>query len=409
MSKVIEMYNKLDQTLSSNVTLVNNLNTELSRLVSQAYSQAMDSDEGFCFKFTLPITAVMNLFSLVKLDVEEVGKAFQNDWDYPSNANMYADPYYHILILLIYYGLRKKKDILVNHALFIIMMKTWNGRKAKYLKYCDKRVMNYVVTHMVNNKHLVSKYDSPLTLIKEYFVPSLLSKYGSEILKDPYRLRQLFMQIWVRIDQLFAFNMRVNPLTQANEAQGGLLPLYMKAKKENLTLTTPTISTGEEEEPEFDQYSTIHNRDEITSGTTDFIIMNVQTQYPTNFISTVNDYTKVSSHIIEEMLKSLHNHKYYDIIHNIISIILTRTNVVDKSDICGSNFLLNVKKNIISSKNNTDVQNIQKLLDALCIQIFMAPNLNLDFNKYSNVQRIQIRNVLIYGLIYNLKKLNCQG
>ncbi len=409
MSKVTEIYNKLDQNLSSNVTLVNDLNTEMSRLVSQAYSQAMASDEGFCFKFTLPITAVTNLFQLVKLDQDEVGKAFQEDWKYPSHANMYADPYYHILMLLLYYGLRKKKEIMVEHALFLILIKTWNGRKAKYLKFCDKRVMNYVVTHMVNNKHLISKYESPLNLIKEYFIPTLLSKYSSEILKDPYRMRQLFMQIWVRVDQIFGFNMRVNPITGVNEAQGGILPLYMKAKKDNLTLATPTIATGDEEEPDFDQYSTIHNRDEITSSTTDFITMNTQTQYPASFISTVNGYTKVSSHVIEEMLKAMHSHKFYDILHNIISIILSRTSVVDKSDICGNDFMVNVKKNVISSKNTDDIRNIQKLLDALCIQIFDGPSLKLDFNKYSNVQRIQIRNVLIYGLIYNLKKINCQG
>ena len=139
--------------------------------------------------------------------------------------------------------------------------------------------------------------------------------------------------------------------TGVNEAQGGILPLYMKAKKDNLTLATPTIATGDEEEPDFDQYSTIHNRDEITSSTTDFITMNTQTQYPASFISTVNGYTKVSSHVIEEMLKAMHSHKFYDILHNIISIILSRTSVVDKSDICGNDFMVNVKKNVISSKN----------------------------------------------------------
>ena len=70
MSKVIEMYNKLDQTLSSNTKLVNDLNTELSRLVSQAYSQALASDEGYCFKFTLPITAVINIFQLFKISTK---------------------------------------------------------------------------------------------------------------------------------------------------------------------------------------------------------------------------------------------------------------------------------------------------------------------------------------------------
>lgn len=127
MSKIIEIYNKLDQTLSSNTNIINDLNTEMSRLVSQAYTQAMSSDEGYCFKFTLQVTAVMNLYTLLKLDQKAVGDAFHHDWAYPDNANMYSDPYYHILMLIIYYGMRKNKPILVNHALFIILMKMWNG------------------------------------------------------------------------------------------------------------------------------------------------------------------------------------------------------------------------------------------------------------------------------------------
>lgn len=408
MSKVAEIYNQLEATLSSDRNLENRLFTELSRIVSAAYQQAMNSDEGYCFKFTLPITVVLKLYQLVKLDPSAVGQAFQADWKYPSHATMYNDPYYHILCLLIYYGLKKKNNLIAEHAFFILLMKLWNGRKAKYIKFCDKRVMNYVVTHMVNNKHLVAKYDSPMTLLKEYFVPTLLAKYRDNIVRDPYWLRQLFMQSWGRIDQMFRSNSRINMTTGVKEAQGGLLPLYMKARQENLYLSTPKIMSGDEEEPEFDQYSTMHNRDQIVTTTTDYITMNTKPQYPVSFISSVNGYTKVSTKVIEKILNAIHNHKYYDVIHDIISIILSRTNVVDKDDICKPEFLNNVKRTIISSKNTNEIRNIQKLLDILVSQIFKDV-LGIDFSKYSNVQQIQIRNVIIYGLVYNLKKCNCQG
>lgn len=128
MSKVIEIYNQLDKTLGSDRNLVNQLFIELSRIVSSAYNQSMNSsDEGYCFKFTLPITAVTKLYLMVKLDTAIVGKAFQTDWKVPSSAIMYNDLYYHILLLLVYYGLKNKNELITKHALTILLMKIWNG------------------------------------------------------------------------------------------------------------------------------------------------------------------------------------------------------------------------------------------------------------------------------------------
>jgi len=408
VSKVVEIYEQMNNTLGNDRNLEHQLFSELSRIVSTAYSQAMaNADESYCFKFSLPITAVNKLYTLIKLDQSAVSKAFQSDWKYPSSAMMYNDPYYHILLLLIYYGLKNKNALIAEHALTILLMKIWNGRKAKYLKYCDKNVMNYVVTHMVNNKHLIAKYSTPMYLIKEYFVPTLLQKYSSEILRNPLKLKQLFMQTWVRINQMFVSNMRENMTTGVKEAQGGILPLYMKAKQENLSLSTQTVSsTDEEEEPGFDQYASLHNRDEIVTTTTDYITMN-KPSYSPAIISEINNKTKVSVKIIESMLAAMHDHKYYDLIHAILTIILSRTNIVEKGDICKPEFLVQVRKNIISSKNTPDIVNLQKLLNKLVVDIFKE-KLNINFNLYSNVQHIQIRNVMIYGLIYNLRKFNCQ-
>jgi hypothetical protein len=283
VSKVDDLYNHIENEMTIDPKLNNQLFTELSRIVSSAYNQSMNSDEGYCFKFTLPMTPVNKLYSLLKLDPKEVGNTFQKEWNVPSNATMYNDPYYHILLLIYYYAIKIKNDLLASHALFILLIKLWNGRKSKYIRYCDKRVMNYVVAHMVTNKHLVAKFDSPLSLLKEYFCPTLTATYKDQILREPaLKLKQLFMQAWSRINQLFVFNLRINMETGDKEAQGGLLPLYMKAKQENLYLTTTTISkSSDEDEPTFDQYTSIHNRDKIVSDTTDFITMNTKPQYTT--------------------------------------------------------------------------------------------------------------------------------
>ena len=403
------IYNQLDKNFQIEPTLLAKLHGELSKMISASYTQAMNSDEGYCFKFTLQTTSIMGLYTLLKLDQAVVGKAFQADWKFPNHAIMYNDPYYQILLLIVYYGIRKNDDQMINNALFLLLQKLWNGRKYVYIRYCDKRVMNYVVNHMVNKKHNVANYDSPLALMKDYFVPTLLKKYRSEILKDAYRLRQLFMQSWARIDQMFAFNPVVDIKTGEKRAQGGLLPLYMKAKEEGLYQSTPTITKGDsEEEPNFDQYSTIHNRDNIVTSTTDHITMNPKANYPQSFIAEVNQNTKVSAKVIEQMLVALHNHKNYDLIHDTLTIILSRTNVTDKNDICSKDFMSNVKKNIISSKNTEEIRKLQKILNILVSKIF-TETLNLDLNNYGKAQQMQIVNVLLYGLIYNLQRHNCQN
>jgi len=398
----------MDKAFQANPNLRAKLHGELSKLISTTYSQAMNSDEGYCYKFTIPTTAVMNLFTLLQLDPKVVGKAFQADWKFPNNANMYNDSYYQVLLLLVYYGIKKNDDQLINNSLFLLLQKLWNGRKYAYIKYCDKRVMNYVVSYLVNKKHNVTKFDSPLSLLKDYYIPTLMKKYRPEITRDVYRLRQLFMQSWARIDQLFIFNPVLDADTGEKRAQGGLLPLYMKAKENGLYLTTPTIMKNDGDEVGFDQYSTVHNRDEIVTSTADYISMNSKDQYPSSFVSNVNKVTKVSSKVIETMLTSIHNHKNYDLVHDSLSIILSRTNVVDKNDICSKDFMVNVKRNIVSSKNTDEIRKLQKLLNDLSTKIFKE-NLMLDFNNYGKAQQMQICNVVLYGLIYNLKKHNCQG
>jgi len=407
--QVLEIYNQLDKTIQADPTLLTKLHGELSKMVSAAYQQAMSSDEGYCFKFTLQTTAVMGLYPLLKLNQVEVGKSFQTDWKFPNNAIMYNDPYYQILILITYYGIRHNDDQMINNALFILLQKIWNGRKYAYIKYCDKKVMAYVISHMVNKKHNVAKFDTPLALVRDYFVPTLMKKYRPEIAKDVYRLRQLFMQCWARIDQMYIFNPVVDIKTGEKRAQGGLLPLYMKAKEEGLYVSTPTIMKGDsEEEPNFDQYSTIHNRDTIVTSTADYISMNSKVQYPEAFINEINKNTKVSTKVISQMLTALHNHKNYDLIHDILSMILSRMNIADKSDICSKEFMSNVKRNIISSKNTEEIRKLQKLLAMLSAKIF-SENLLIDIQNYGKAQQMQITNVVLYGLIYNLRKHNCSG
>jgi len=384
--------------------------TELTKMISNAYSTNVASDESFCFKFNLPVMSVNNFYKIFNLDPNDVCNSFKADWGSTLTA-MHKDPYYQILLLFIYYGVKEKKDMFAANALMVLLLKIWNGRKSHFFKYCDKRIMKYVISNMLTNRHVLSKYENPVSLLKDYFVPTILKKYSSEINSDISKLKRLFEQCFARVRQIFAFNPRSNLQTGKSEAQGGLLPLYMKAREEGLYISTPSIRNiqgGDSEGAGYDDYSTTHNRDQIVSKTADEIVLNKSKKYSMNFISDVNKKTNVSVNIIEKLLDFLHAYKRYEVIQNLIVLILSRCSIDSSSEICNRDFSGKIKKFVISSKNNEEVNNIQKLLDMI-LNEFFKDKLRTDFNKYSSVHKIKIRNVIIYALEYNLFKVNCGG
>ena len=381
--------------------------TELSKMVTNAYTSNMASDESFCFKFNIPLAGVNNLYKILNLNPIEVGLIYKADWGNILTA-MHKDPYYQILLLLVYHGVIQKKDAFARNALMVLMLKIWNGRKSHFFKFCDKRVMKYVIAAMLTNRHHTSKFENPVTLLKDHFVPTILEKYAPEVRNDISKLKRLFEQTFARVVQIFAQNKRTNLQTGKPEAQGGLLPLYMKARSEGLYLSTPNASAGEEGgAPGFEEFETTHNRDEIVSKTTDFIIMN-KISYPTSLISEINQKTNVSSKIIDQILTSLHDHSNFEVIQNLIVLILSRCNISSIGDICKSEFSANIQKNVISSKNNEETNKIQRLVDILLEKVFRE-KLQIRFDNYSVVHKIKIRNVIIFALEYNLFRVNCRS
>ena len=410
MSKLYQLYQKIDMHLAADPSSERQLHIELARIVSTGTTQSMGSDEGFCFKFNLPIIATSKLSSIIGTDVNEIYDAFAADWGSAAMThNMYKDPYYQSLLIITLYGILKNKPQFSENALLIILFKLWNGRKTKYLKYCDKRIMRYVITHMCTQRHIFSKYDDPLSMLQGHFVPTLLKKYAPEIKKDiPKMLQRLFSQAWGRLDQQWATNMREDIQSGKKIAQGGILPLYMKAKDEGYGISTSSIGGFDEDGPSFDEHTTVSNRDEIIKNVCDFITMNPNPRYPTFIISQINKDTKVSQKVIEKLLNSLHNYNFYNRIYDVLSIILSSTDIKQKDDVCSASFPALVKKKVISSKNNEDARKLQKLMDGFLKEVFQK-QLGINFNKYSNVQQIQLRTVVIQGIVYNLRKNQCRG
>lgn len=403
-----KIYNHINEKISTNPQLETKIFSELLKCISPAYD-AVSSDEGYCYKFNLPSTIVLNLFNILDLNPKDVENQLAEDWDVPSNAKMYRDPYYHILLCLLYYGIKKKKKALMENSVLILFFKIWNGRKAKWFSYCDKNIMKYVVSHYCTNKHIFSKYDNPFSMLKDYFVKTMLTKYEDVVEKNPEKLKYFFSQCWARIDRLFAYNFLTDIKTGQKKAQGGILPLYMSAKEQGLSISTLSgnsiMSMDGEEQSAFDEYSSIHNREEIVNTTCDHITMSIKPVYSQEFIDDLRSNYKVKSDLINSILQEMHNHKYYEDLRDIVITILSKTNVQQKHDICIPTYYIEVKRTILSSKNTVDTRKIKEATDNILKNIFQT--LNLDHSTYSDVYKIRIRAILINGVVYNMKKVNC--
>lgn len=204
---------------------------------------------------------------------------------------------------------------------------------------------------------------------------------------------------------MFSQQPKIDPQSGQKKATGGLATLYYKAHNEGATSRDITAKANEDNETTFDQYGSTHNVDEIVNSVTDFIVLNKQESYPDGFVKQLNRLTHVSNKVINNLAIDIHNPEYHDLIQDLLTMILSRLNVREKSDICSTQFILDIKKKIISSKNNSESQKIVKIIDALLTKLFKQRSLS--FERYSVVQRIQIRTVLVHIFVFNLKKVIC--
>jgi hypothetical protein len=161
VSGILDISKKIETNLLMDRSLEQKVFVELSKMVSSAYQHAMHQTElSYCFKFNLPFSAVTKrLYKLLDISNEEVFAAFKKDWGTNAMKNhMHKDPYYQMLLLLIYYGIKNKKPQITENALFILLMKMWNGRRERYIKFCDPKIMNYVVSTL-NKKHKAGRHE----------------------------------------------------------------------------------------------------------------------------------------------------------------------------------------------------------------------------------------------------------
>ena len=410
MPSLQELYNTLNIKLHSDGALNRQVESQLIKTGSDLFLQMMSSDEGYCFSFFINITLTKELMRLVDITPEELTAVYLHEWGKaPLTNHMHSDPYYQFYLFMIYYYTMQKNEKLVNNCMVNILIKLWNGRKKKYIPYCNKDIMAYVVNYMTSKKHVVNKHSTPLELAQNYFTPTLLKKYGPAIkTRGAVGLKQIFEAAFSRMRQIFVFNPVVDMKTGKSVSTGGLRAMYKKAYDEGLSIKTLTMHDRKDDEQaiSFSDYISINNLDDIIDKTVNKITTNPRPKYSAMFIDNLYKDYGIKKSTIQHILTSIHNYKYKDQLNNIYSIIFQQTRAISKNDVCSPNFTKAVNK-LLKSKNNKDINKLKKYNFELLSDV-MKPYLKIKpLLSHSNNHLVQLHKLLVRGLIYNLRLAVC--
>ena len=385
------------------------LQIELEKTMRKVYSAAINDSDGYCMTFKTPESDILSILKTcnINLDNKDVQKAFAEDWNVPKTAYMWNNVYYHLLSLFILYGQRYRNDSIKRTALTLMLCKIWNGRRIHFMQYCNPEVMRYVIANL-SKKYLARNYDTPIAMILQHFVPSLLEKYGKRIERNSLETKTLFSQSWCRLEQIFVQDWGPDLRTGRSKAHNGLAPKYYEAHQKGLKISKPTTTSDPDNMDNTDFYSS-NEFDDLINNIVNYITMNVNPTYDQNFLDFVSKNSTVNSQAIELILTNIHNIKYVDYIRDILEYMFRQLQV-DRVRICAPNFMTDIiKRKIISSKHSANINQLKKLVDQLLEKIYEDAIRFIKYSNYSGPRRGHIRKVIFYGFAYNIQKVLCSG
>lgn len=405
-----EILSEFQNSCKQNPQLQSTVKLELEKLVRKLYSDAIAQHVGWCMSFKIPEVEVLNILNIIGIDQQKLSSAFATQWKAPPSAHMINNPYYHTLLFLALYGIREHKIQLISeNAMVLLLARIWNGRRQKYIQFCDPDVMRYVVANM-SGKYLARKYDSPIALIRQHYASYLLKTYSNRIKADSTMTKRLFDQSWNRIRQLFISDMAPNIKTGRSEGRSGIAPLYFDAKEKGNKIATPKpgakMRDDDNELSSIEQY-TAHSYDQMIGDIANYMMMNAYNKYDDSFIRFVNRETSAKAEKIKILLDGIHSVRYNDYIQDVLELMFSQIQIGDRSDICNQTFFNVVKKRIISSKHSQTVTQLKKVVDLLLERIFDDKIQYVHYNDYSTPMRGKLRNIIFYGFAYNIQKYVC--
>lgn len=404
MAKNIDdIYDKMLNDINANPALERQLQINLqtyNHLVQMRYVQK--HEDGFCSKFVIPDRNIDTVFfDFPSLNNDEIKRAFITDWVVPESSNMHTNLYYHRMLLIALYAMKRNKDELGKYALSLVLFRIWNGRLCHLIKYCNPEIMASAVARATSR--LLKKYDSPLDLMQKYFAPTIYEKYTPYILRDSSETKRMFEQCHNRVKQFFGSNNQVDLATGETRYQTGLQPEYFKAHKNKTSIGTNDIESE-------DKFSSSQS-EAVIDHVSRFITTYKQINYDSAFIAMVTSNIKgLSSSTVTTILSKIHQLKYNDIMREIVEVFFRRLRGVSTQEMCSSHLFEQIKTRINSSKNTQDVEFLKRITDKLLDEIFRN-DLDKKYDSYldkSENHRSQIRNIIFYGIGYNIQKATCE-
>jgi hypothetical protein len=222
--------------------------------------------------------------------------------------------------------------------------------------------------------------------------------------------KRIFDAGYARIRQIFLSGKMANLKSGEVVYTSGIAPLYYKAKEQNLKFSSLKLANIKDNEMSTATDALSHNSyaDQIEL-VTNYIILNTRPSYPNDIISYIYEKTKIKPDQISNILKILHNHKYKDHIHEMLELVFKKLSINSKNEICSKTFLDTlVKQYFISSKHTEEIVNLKKICDKLLEDILLHEyKPPTDYNSFNDSNKSQFRNLIIYGLCYNLQHFMC--
>jgi hypothetical protein len=393
MPQIDTVFQQVEEFLEANPEIRDKISSDLQTVTHSAIQRAAESDKGYCYIYPTPMHVAEELYETLSISKSMVTQAFQGAWGYPNGTKIIADPYYHVLLLLVNYGLRHNHRVLVKDAFFLILVNLWNGRMSKYLRYCDSEIMQSVILNMTKKMHLISHHETPYDLLHDHYVDGLLAKYGPEIETDfANGSKKILTKSWKRLNQVFMYKKK---LKSGDIKLGGLFPLYLKAQEERTRVRPAVFDEAEE--------SVSYGWKSLDQRIADYVA-ETSPAMDENTLVSLNSRTGVSAKVIATIVSSLREKPNYELVHEMTKVILIVTKAESFYDIA-RNFWNAVQEKILSSKRGHGAQTFRRLADVFLTQV-LGPTVNKPYDSYGKVQRVQIRKVLIYVLAYHVIDLS---
>jgi hypothetical protein len=403
-----------------NGTLLSKIELKLKIEFQQVLSDPAISTDGYCCKFKISgLQSTIEKFynEITFLKKGDLQYVFTKTWGIPLGVStMREDPYYLFLILVSLYAMRKQRSLykpeenpIAKLCQLLILIKIWNGQLRIFIPFCQPDVMRYVTSNMMRKSYSANKYDNPLQLLRMAYIEpqgsSIPKRYFQRMYDDSSKSIEMIDAAWKRVRQLFASGKERNILKHTQRYGSGIAPKYHEAAASNLRISNAKSFDSETGDIS-DNYSN-SSYDEFVDVISNSITMTSKPTYPENFKEFVKSECGFEASRITLLMTGIHELKYQDGINEILQNVFARMSGMIKEDVCGNDFYKKIKKNVISSKHNKNVDEVKKIADKMCESIYRDKLKVTDYNRWTANYKTNSINVIIYAIAYNIKKHIC--